>query len=98
MEKSGKKFTLEGRDALGYSENSDPLYKVNPFYLVYNKSTTKWFGVFYNNLSDASIDMGSENDVLWGCFRSYRAKTGPVRYFHYLLFYLLYLQEAFDIM
>lgn len=56
----------------------DPLYKLNPFYTVYNKKTNIWHGIFYNNLSDSSIDLGSECDALWGCFRAYKANTGPV--------------------
>ncbi|KAJ7217663.1 glycosyl hydrolases family 31-domain-containing protein, partial [Mycena pura] len=57
--KAGKKFTMEGRDALSYDwQHGDPLYKVNPFYTVYNKKTKLWYGIFYNNLSDSSFDMG----------------------------------------
>lgn len=58
------------------------MYKANPFYQVYNCTTKKWFGVFFNNLSDSSFDMGAEIDVLWGCFRSYRANSGPVSPFN----------------
>lgn len=79
IEKSGKVFTMEGRDALSYCwENGDPLYKLQPFYTVYNKKTARWYGIFYNNVSDSRLDMGAEGDVLWGCFRSYRAACGPV--------------------
>lgn len=45
------------------------------------KSKQQWYGMFYNNLNDSSFDMGAEIDVLWGCFRSYRANTGPVSLF-----------------
>ncbi|KAJ7121284.1 glycosyl hydrolases family 31-domain-containing protein [Mycena crocata] len=80
--KAGKKFTMEGRDALSYDwEHGDPLYKLNPFYTVYNKKTKLWHGIFYNNLSDSSFDMGSEVDVLWGCFRVYKANSGPLDYY-----------------
>ncbi|KAF8199901.1 glycosyl hydrolases family 31-domain-containing protein [Mycena galopus ATCC 62051] len=80
--KNGKKFTLQGRDALSYDwENGDPLYKVNPFYTVYNKKTKLWHGIFYNNLSASSIDLGSECDGLWGSFRVYRANSGPLDYY-----------------
>ncbi|KAF7305934.1 Glycosyl hydrolases family 31-domain-containing protein [Mycena chlorophos] len=80
--KAGKKFTMEGRDALSYDwEHGDPLYKVNPFYTVYNKKTTLWHGIFYNNLSDSSFDLGAESDVLWGCFRVYKANCGPLDYY-----------------
>ncbi|KAJ7495980.1 glycosyl hydrolases family 31-domain-containing protein [Mycena galericulata] len=80
--KAGKKFTMEGRDALSYDwENGDPLYKLNPFYTVYNKKTKLWHGIFYNNLSDSTLDMGAESDVLWGCFRVYKANSGPLDYY-----------------
>ncbi|KAF7321974.1 Glycosyl hydrolases family 31-domain-containing protein [Mycena kentingensis (nom. inval.)] len=80
--KAGKKFTMEGRDALSYDwEHGDPLYKLNPFYTVYNKKTNIWHGIFYNNISDSSFDMGAEVDVLWGCFRVYKANSGPLDYY-----------------
>ncbi|KAJ6494934.1 glycosyl hydrolases family 31-domain-containing protein [Mycena vulgaris] len=80
--KGGKKFTMQGRDALSYDwENGDPLYKLNPFYTVYNKKTNLWHGIFYNNLSDSTFDMGAEADVLWGCFRVYKANSGPLDYY-----------------
>ncbi|KAJ7141312.1 glycosyl hydrolases family 31-domain-containing protein [Mycena epipterygia] len=80
--KAGKKFTMEGRDALSYDwEHGDPLYKLNPFYTVYNKQTKLWHGIWYNNLSDSTFDMGSEADVLWGCFRVYKANSGPLDYY-----------------
>ncbi|KAJ7761077.1 glycosyl hydrolases family 31-domain-containing protein [Mycena metata] len=80
--KAGKKFIIEGRDAMSYDwENGDPLYKLNPFYTVYNKKTKIWHGIFYNNLSDSSIDLGAEADALWGCFRVYKANSGPLDYY-----------------
>ncbi|KAL8286348.1 hypothetical protein RQP46_004365 [Phenoliferia psychrophenolica] len=83
LEKSqGRKFTLEGRDALSYGwEHGDPLYKVHPFYTVYNKSSKRWHGVFYCSLVDATIDLGAESDILFGCFRTYRANSGPLDYY-----------------
>ncbi|TDL29099.1 hypothetical protein BD410DRAFT_3704 [Rickenella mellea] len=80
--KTGKKFTMQGRDALAYDwEHGDPLYKLNPFYTVYNKKTNLWYGIFYNNLSDSTFDMGAEHDSLFGCFRVYQANCGPLDYY-----------------
>ncbi|KAJ7485732.1 glycosyl hydrolases family 31-domain-containing protein [Mycena latifolia] len=80
--KAGKKFIMEGRDAVSYDwEHGDPLYKLNPFYTVYNKKTNLWHGIFYNNLSDSTFDMGAESDLLWGCFRVYKANSGPLDYY-----------------
>ncbi|KAI5476387.1 hypothetical protein MNV49_007765, partial [Pseudohyphozyma bogoriensis] len=82
MEKSGKRFTMEGRDGLNYSwTEGDPLYKLSPFYTVYNKKTRKWFGVYYNSLADSVFDMATEHDVLFGCFKSYKAASGPLDYY-----------------
>ncbi|KAI5478030.1 hypothetical protein MNV49_005493 [Pseudohyphozyma bogoriensis] len=82
LEKSGKKFTMGGRDALAYDwEEGDPIYKYCPYYCVYNKKTQKWFGLYYNTVADAKFDTGSEHDVLWGCFRSYHANAGPLDYY-----------------
>lgn len=47
----------------------DPLYKVTPFYIIFNKKTQIWCGVFYNSLAnDASIDLGAECDALFSMF------------------------------
>ncbi|KAM0749932.1 hypothetical protein T439DRAFT_381478 [Meredithblackwellia eburnea MCA 4105] len=82
LEKSGRCYTMEGRDALSYDwEKGNPLYKVCPFYTVYNKETKQWVGIYYNSLADSKIDLGAENDVLFGCFRSYRSTTGPLDYY-----------------
>ena len=35
------------------------MYKVQPFYTVYNKSSKRWYGVFYNSLVDGTIDLGA---------------------------------------
>lgn len=45
--------------SLMFDRAGDPLYKVNPFYTVYNKSTKRWYGVFYNSLVDGTMDMGA---------------------------------------
>ncbi|KAK4049956.1 hypothetical protein OIV83_003780 [Microbotryomycetes sp. JL201] len=82
IEKTGKKFTMEGRDALSYDfDHGDPLYKVTPFYAVFNRKLNRWYGVYYNTLADSYFDMGSEGDVLFGCFRSYKANAGPLDYY-----------------
>ncbi|SGY50174.1 BQ5605_C001g00861 [Microbotryum silenes-dioicae] len=87
FEKTGRKYTFEGRDALAYtpqngmSNSGDPLYKTHPFYCVYNKRSQTWHGVFYNSLVDSSIDMGAEGDILFGCFRTYKANSGLLDYY-----------------
>lgn len=34
--------------------------------------------MYYNSLVDSTFDLSSEHDVLFGCFRSYKANSGPV--------------------
>ncbi|QRV92527.1 glycoside hydrolase family 31 protein [Ceratobasidium sp. AG-Ba] len=81
--RNNRRFTLEARDGAGYDlENGDPLYKVTPFYVVFNKRTGIWCGVYYNSLAnDASIDFGAECDALFDGFRTYRAGCGPLDYY-----------------
>ncbi|KAG8689890.1 hypothetical protein FRC11_015020 [Ceratobasidium sp. 423] len=81
--RTARKFTLEARDGAGYDlENGDPLYKVTPFYIVFNKKTRIWCGVYYNSLAnDASLDFGAECDALFNGFRTYRAGNGPLDYY-----------------
>jgi alpha-glucosidase len=80
--KGGKKFTMEGRDALAYDwEEGDTLYKLNPFYIVHNRRANIWYGIWYNTLCDSVVDMGAECDVMWGSFRSFTAKRGPLDYY-----------------
>ncbi|KAG9074672.1 hypothetical protein FS749_013746, partial [Ceratobasidium sp. UAMH 11750] len=81
--RNNHKFTLEARDGAGYDlETGDPLYKVTPFYVVSNKQTGIWCGLYYNSLAnDASLDFGAENDALFNGFRTYRAGYGPLDYY-----------------
>ncbi|KAG9127037.1 hypothetical protein FRC07_000922 [Ceratobasidium sp. 392] len=81
--RNNRRFTLEARDAAGYDlETGDPLYKVTPFYVVFNKQTRIWCGVYYNSLAnDASLDFGAESDALFNGFRTYRAGCGPLDYY-----------------
>ncbi|CAE6448403.1 hypothetical protein ACGC1H_005534 [Rhizoctonia solani] len=81
--RTARKFTLEARDGAGYDwESGDPLYKVTPFYIIFNKKTRIWCGVYYNSLAnDASLDFGAECDALFNGFRTYRAGCGPLDYY-----------------
>ncbi|CUA71205.1 alpha-glucosidase [Rhizoctonia solani] len=81
--RTGSKFTLEARDGAGYDwEKGDALYKVTPFYIIFNKKTRIWCGVYYNSLAnEASLDLGSECDALFNGFRTYRAGCGPLDYY-----------------
>ncbi|RUP04646.1 glycosyl hydrolases family 31-domain-containing protein, partial [Jimgerdemannia flammicorona] len=81
----GRRFRLERMDCMGYdAETSDPLYKFCPFYLTLSKHTKNAHGIFYNNLSRTTVDLGNENDALWGPYHYYHAEVGPLDY--YILF------------
>lgn len=80
--KGGKKFTMEARDAMGYDvDEADILYKINPFYLVFNRTKNLWFGVWYNTLTDSEFDLGAECDEVWGDFRRFTTKANPLDYY-----------------
>ncbi|RUP43679.1 galactose mutarotase-like domain-containing protein, partial [Jimgerdemannia flammicorona] len=78
----GRRFRLERLDCMGYdAETSDPLYKFCPFYLTLSKDTSLAHGIFYNNMSRTTVDLGNENDALWGPYRYYHAEVGPLDYY-----------------
>lgn len=50
---------------MGYdAETSDPLYKFSPFYINLSLRTKKAYGVYYNNFSNTTIDLGQEMDAV----------------------------------
>jgi alpha-glucosidase len=62
---SGRRFRLERLDCMGYdAETSDPLYKFCPFYINLSSRTKKAYGVYYNNFSKTTIDVGQEIDAV----------------------------------
>ncbi len=75
---AGRRFTLRNLDPMGYdAQSSDPLYKTIPFLLVADPHK-QCFGMFYDNMSDLSIDLGCELDNYHGLFRSIRADGGDI--------------------
>jgi alpha-glucosidase len=82
LDKYGRRMRMLNVDALGYNaETSDPLYKHIPFYITYIPSLKIAYGLFYDNLSTTSFDMGQEIDAFWGNYRSYEADDGDLDYY-----------------
>lgn len=65
LDLSGRRFRLDRLDCMGYdAEKSDPLYKFCPFYISLSTSTKQAYGIYYNNFSGTTIDLGQENDAV----------------------------------
>jgi alpha-glucosidase len=61
----GRRFRLERLDCMGYdAENMDPLYKFCPFYITLSGTSKKAHGIYYNNFTRSSFDLGDENDAV----------------------------------
>lgn len=87
-EKTGKvnkhfrRMRMMNVDPMGYdAEWSDPLYKHTPFYITRNKKSGYSFGIFYDNFSTATFEMGTEIDNYHGPYRYYNSKDGDLDYF-----------------
>ncbi|KAI8581374.1 hypothetical protein K450DRAFT_232751 [Umbelopsis ramanniana AG] len=78
----GRRFRLERLDCMGYdAENMDPLYKFCPFYITLSGTSKKAHGIYYNNFTRSSFDLGDENDAMWGPYKYYNADCGPLDYY-----------------
>lgn len=65
LDLSGRRFELERLDCMGYdAETSDPLYKFCPFYINLSKQTKEAYGIYYNNFTKTSINLGQELDAV----------------------------------
>jgi alpha-glucosidase len=82
MDRAGRRFRMTGTDAMGYNaRTSDPLYKHIPFYTTYKPDTRLAFGLFYDNVSDCTFDMGCERSNYHGLYRSFVADHGDLDYY-----------------
>lgn len=82
MMKDGKRYIMEARDSLGADpQDTDPLYKICPYYLHYNRNSDLWFGLYYNTLVPSIFDFSGEHDFATGQFRSFSAERGPLDYY-----------------
>lgn len=82
MMKDGKRYLVDARDSLAADpQDTDPLYKLCPFYLHFNKRTRFWYGLYYNTLSPSIFDFSGEHDFATGQFRSFSTDLGPLDYY-----------------
>jgi alpha-glucosidase len=78
----GRRLRTTMLDSLGYdAQRGDPLYKHWPFLIVQDGASGVAHGVFYDNLADASFDLGCEHDNYHGLYRSYEAAGGDLDYY-----------------
>lgn len=80
--KDGKRYFIDARDSLAADpQDTDPLYKLCPFYLHFNKLTQFWYGLYYNTFSPSTFDFSGEHDFATGQFRSFSTNSGPLDYY-----------------
>ncbi len=82
VNKHGKRYRMQTIDAMGYdAEFTDPLYKHIPFYITRQKNTGFSYGIFYDNLSSAIFELGTELDNYHELYRYYQAEHGDLDYY-----------------
>ncbi len=78
----GQSYRMCNLDPMGYSaRTTDPLYKHIPFYLTWKKASKVSFGLFYDTLSDCTLNMGRELDNYHGHYRYFVADYGDLDYY-----------------
>ena len=82
LNKAGRRFRLDGTDAMGYdAETSDPLYQHVPFYICQN--SVGFAGIFYDTHASCAFDFGKEISNYTGAYRYTEIDE------HALVYYLL---------
>lgn len=83
LDKAGMRLRMCNVDAFGYdAERTDPLYKHIPFYITYVAELGLAYGLFYDNLSATTFDLGREvNALRGGRYRVYEAADGDLDYY-----------------
>lgn len=80
LDRTGRRFAIDAVDPCGFdAELSDPLYKMLPFFIVDGPAGAH--GVFYDNLSTGSVDLGCTLDNYHGLFRSWKGDDGDLDYY-----------------
>ena len=81
LDRTGRRFKLDAVDPCGFdAETSDPLYKVIPL-VIADRQGGPAYGVFYDNLAVAEMDLGATLDNYHGLFRSYAAADGDLDWY-----------------
>ena len=71
----GNAFTMWTTDAVGWQQNTDPLYKAIPFFIALRNGTA--YGLFLDNTYKSSFDFGKESRD----FYSFGADGGELNYY-----------------
>ena len=80
LNKAGKSYVIDTSDSMGYDgENSDPLYKHVPFYICENSVGS--YGIFYNTLSPAVIDLGREHNNYYEHYKFFHSFDETLEYY-----------------
>ncbi|WP_283680441.1 TIM-barrel domain-containing protein [Lentilactobacillus sp. Marseille-Q4993] len=87
-EKSGKlnkykrRMRMHNTDSLGWdASQSDPLYKMIPFYINLNGDNNIATGMFYNDSYDSVFDMDSEHSNYWKRYSYFETEGSDIDWF-----------------
>ncbi|MCK0470484.1 glycoside hydrolase family 31 protein [Halalkalibacter sp. APA_J-10(15)] len=81
LNRHGRRYRMMNLDPMGYDPiHTDPLYKHIPFYFTRTKEKS-WYGIFYDNTSTSTFDMGNELDNYHGFYRYYHSEGGDLDYY-----------------
>jgi alpha-glucosidase len=82
LDLSGRRLRTAMMDSLGFDpERGDPLYKHWPFLIAHDGGTAVAHGIFYDNMAQATFDLGCEHDNYFGRYRVYEAAGGDLDYY-----------------
>lgn len=82
VNKHFRRMRMVNVDPMGYdAEWTDAMYKHTPFYITRNSKTEYNFGIFYDNFSTVTMEMGTELDNYHGLYRYFNAKSGDLDYY-----------------
>lgn len=83
LNRNGRRFEMRNLDAMGYNaQSTDPLYKHIPFTITNRNDIS--FGLFYDNLSNSWLDLGTEHDNYHLPYRRYQAEAGDLDYYFFV--------------
>ena len=80
LNKAGRRFRLDSKDAMGYdAASSDPLYQHVPFYICQNRAG--FVGVYYDTHANCAFDFGQELSNYTGAYRSFEGTERSLVYY-----------------
>lgn len=82
LNKYKRRMRMHNTDSLGWNaKESDPLYKMIPFYIDLNTDNNIASGLFYNNSNDSVFDMDCEHSNYWLRYSYFQADGGDLDVF-----------------